>query len=128
MKLRNALKPMMILFVLVNLAGIVFGVRLRALGLDPDVFLGGNLLVAIITFVSFWMLYRGLQAKSTTGFLASVYGSFIIKLAIAFLVVIIYAKWMGPKMNMPGVFAAMFLYLVYTFIEVKGLLQLLKKD
>lgn len=128
MKLRNALKPIMILFVLVNLVGIVFGVRLSALGLDPDVFLVGNLLVAIITFLSFWMLYRGLQAKSTAGFLASVYGSFIIKLAIAFLVVVIYAKWTGPTMNMPGVFSAMFLYLVYTFMEVKGLLQMLKKD
>lgn len=128
MKLRNALKPVMVLFVLVNLVGIVLGAQLKAMGLDPDVFMAGNLLVAAITVFSFWMLHRGFQAKSTAGFLSSVYGSFIIKLAIALLVVVIYAKWKGSGMNIPGIFSAMFLYLVYTFLEVKGLLQLMKKD
>lgn len=128
MKLRNALKPLMVLFVLVNVLGIIFGVRMKAIGLDPDVLMVGNLLVAAITFFSFWMLYRGFQAKTTAGFLSSVYGSFIIKLAIALFVVFVYAKWKGNDMNMPGVFSVMFLYLVYTFLEVKGLLQLMKKD
>ncbi|MFM1969027.1 MAG: hypothetical protein RL152_404, partial [Bacteroidota bacterium] len=32
----------------------------------------------------------------------------------------------GEQKNLPGVFASMFLYLLYTFFEIKGLLELLK--
>jgi hypothetical protein len=71
---------------------------------------------------------NGLTATSTTGFLSSVYGSFIMKLFFVGLVVVVYVKLSGDQMNVPAVFTSMVLYLLYTFIEVKGLLLLVKKD
>ena len=60
--------------------------------------------------------------------MSSVYGSFIIKLVLAALVVVFYAQWKGNAMNTPALLSSMFMYLVYTYLEVKGLLALVKKD
>jgi hypothetical protein len=128
MTTKRAIRPILILFVLVNLLGMTFYSNLPKSGLDPDVLLAGNLFVFIITVFSFWMLLRGLKAKSTTAFLSSIYGSFIIKLAISGLLTVAYAKLKGADMNTPAIFSSLFLYLIYTFLEVKGLLALIRKD
>jgi hypothetical protein len=128
MKLRTALRPILIFFAVVNLLAASLYSTLKNMGLDTDVFLVGNLFICILTLVSFWMMHNGLQSKSTAGFMSSVYGSFIIKLVLAALVVVAYAQWKGNAMNTPALLSSMFTYLVYTYLEVKGLLGLVKKD
>jgi hypothetical protein len=128
MTTKRAVRPILILFALVNLVGMSFYANLSKSGLDPDILLAGNLFVFIITVFSFWMLLRGLKAKSTTAFLSSIYGSFIIKLAVSGLLTVSYAKLKGAEMNTPAIFSSLFLYLIYTFWEIKGLLAMLRKD
>lgn len=128
MNLRKALRPILIFFAAVNIVSATLYSTLKNWGLDTDVFLAGNLFICILTLVSFRMMHNGLQSKSTAGFMSSVYGSFIIKLVLAALVVVAYAKWKGNAMNTPALLASMFTYLVYTYLEVKGLLALVKKD
>lgn len=128
MKIRKALRPILILFVLVNIVAVSLYATFFKTGIDADVFLAGNLFICILTLVSFWMMSNGMKSKSTAGFMSSVYGSFIIKLVLAALVVVVYAQWKGATMNTPALLSSMFLYLVYTYLEVKGLLELLKKD
>ncbi len=128
MTTKRAVRPILILFALVNLVGMSFYANLSKSGLDPDILLAGNLFVFIITVFSFWMLLRGLKAKSTTVFLSSIYGSFIIKLAVSGLLTVSYAKLKGAEMNTPAIFSSLFLYLIYTFWEIKGLLAMLRKD
>jgi hypothetical protein len=128
MNLRKALRPILIFFAGVNIVAASLYSTLKNMGLDTDVFLVGNLFICILTLVSFWMMHNGLQSKSTAGFMSSVYGSFIIKLVLAALVVVAYAQWKGNAMNTPALLSSMFTYLVYTYLEVKGLLALVKKD
>ncbi|MEY3577172.1 MAG: hypothetical protein RL394_755 [Bacteroidota bacterium] len=128
MNLRKALRPILIFFAVVNILAASLYSTLKNMGLDTDVFLVGNLFICILTLVSFWMMHNGLQSKSTAGFMSSVYGSFIIKLVLAALVVVAYAQWKGNAMNTPALLSSMFTYLVYTYLEVKGLLALVKKD
>jgi len=128
MNLRKALRPILIFFAVVNILSASLYSTLKNMGLDTDVFLVGNLFICILTLVSFWMMHNGLQSKSTAGFMSSVYGSFIIKLVLAALVVVAYAQWKGNAMNTPALLSSMFTYLVYTYLEVKGLLALVKKD
>jgi hypothetical protein len=126
--MRKVLQPVVVLFVVVNvICGILFR-WLPSAGMDPIVLLAGNLLVFILTLLSCYLMKNGLTATSTTGFLSSVYGSFIMKLFFVGLVVVVYVKLSGDQMNVPAVFTSMVLYLLYTFIEVKGLLLLVKKD
>jgi len=128
MKVRKALRPILILFAVVNVLAVALYSTMKKVGIDADVLLAGNLFICMLTLVSFWMMNNGLKSKSTAGFMSSVYGSFIIKLVLAALVVVIYAQWKGASMNTPGLLSSMFLYLVYTYLEVKGLLELVKKD
>jgi hypothetical protein len=127
MKVRKALFPILVLFVIVNLFGFLLPGTLGALDVNVEVLLMGNLFVSTITLFSFWMLFRGLRASTTHSFMSSVYGSFIIKLVVSALIVVAYAKRAGDTMNTPGIFGSMFLYMIYTFLEIKGLLDLSKK-
>jgi hypothetical protein len=127
MNLRKSLRPIWLLFFVVNLIGLVFYKQLNTAGVDADVFLVGNIFVFTLTMVSFYMLNKGLNAKTTFNFMSSVYGSFLMKLVLGAAVVVIYVMYAGEQKNMPAVFASMFLYLFYTFLEIKGLLELLKK-
>ncbi len=127
MILRKVLQPILGLFILVNsVCGLLFK-WLQTKGLDPFVFMTGNIIVCLLTLVSFYMLYKGMKAKTTLQFMSSVYGSFLMKLVVCGLVVVLYAT-LSDVVNSPAIFASLFLYLVYTFIEMKGLLLLLKKD
>ena len=127
MNLRKSLRPIWLLFFVVNFIGLVFYKQLKTAGVDADVFLIGNIFVFTLTMVSFYMLNKGLNAKTTFNFMSSVYGSFLMKLVLGAAVVVVYVMYAGEHKNLPAVFASMFLYLFYTFLEIKGLLELLKK-
>ena len=126
MTIRKALRPIYILFFVINLIGLVFYKQLNSTGIDSDVFLVGNIFVFTLTIVSFVILYKGLNAKATFNFMSAVYGSFLMKFIVGAGAVVVYVLYAGTQKNLPAVFASMFLYLFYTFLEIKALLALLK--
>lgn len=127
MNLRKALRPIWLLFIVVNFIGLLFYKQLKTAGIDSDVLITGNIFVFTLTIVSFYMLNRGLNAKTTFNFMSAVYGSFLMKLIVGAGAVVLYVLYAGEQKNLPAVFASMFLYLFYTFLEIKGLLELLKQ-
>lgn len=127
MNLRKALRPIWLLFIVVNFIGLLFYKQLKTAGIDADVLITGNIFVFTLTIVSFYMLNRGLNAKSTFNFMSAVYGSFLMKFIVGAGAVVLYVLYAGEQKNLPAVFASMFLYLFYTFLEIKGLLELLKQ-
>ena len=127
MNLRKSLRPIWLLFIVVNFIALVFYKQLKTAGIDADVLITGNIFVFTLTIVSFYMLNRGLNAKSTFNFMSAVYGSFLMKFIVGAGAVVLYVLYAGEHKNLPAVFASMFLYLFYTFLEIKGLLELLKQ-
>jgi hypothetical protein len=127
MNVRKALKPFYTIFIIVNSLALMLNKQLHSAGLDADVLIIGHLFVFARTGVSFYILNKGLNAKTTFNFMSAVYGSFMMKLVVGAGVVVLYVMYAGEQKNLPAVFASMFLYLVYTFFEIKGLLELLKK-
>jgi hypothetical protein len=127
MTVRIAMRPLYIFFVIVKLIGLVFYKQFKSAGIDPDVFLLGNIFVFVLTMVSFYMLNKGLKAKTTFNFMSAVYGSFLMKFLVGAGAVVAYVLLAGAQKNLPAIFATMFLYLFYTFLEIKGLLDLLKQ-
>lgn len=127
MNLRKSLRPIWLLFIVVNFIGLIFYKQLKSAGIDADVLITGNIFVFTLTIVSFYMLNRGLNAKTTFNFMSAVYGSFLMKLVVGAGAVVLYVLFAGEQKNLPAVFASMFLYLFYTFLEIKGLLELLKQ-
>ena len=124
---RRFFSPVFLLFFIVNAFMIGFRARLEKWGFDIEVMLIGNLVLCVITLLSFYMLNKGLQATSTAGFLRSVYGSFMIKLFLVAALVFGYVLLNKENINKPALFTCMFLYLVYTFVEIRGLLKLSKE-
>ncbi len=126
MNVRKAIRPIYVLFIVIELIGLIFFKQLISSGIDANVFMIGNLFVFTLTIISFYMLNKGLKAKATFNFMSAVYGSFIMKLVVGAGAVVAYVLFAGEQKNLPAIFASMFLYLFYTFLEIKALLALLK--
>lgn len=127
MNIRKSLRPIILVFFAVALLTGVLVDLLSKRGIDPEVIFFGNLFLFILTVFSFWVLNRGLRSATTLGFTSSVYGSFLAKLVFSATAVVLYSWQKGDQKNMPALFVCMFLYLIYSFFEVKGLMALLLK-
>ena len=122
------LRPVIWLFLLVNIFTAVFYSTFISIETDPDVLLIGNVYICILTLVSYWFMSTGAKSKSTVKFTSSVYGSFLIKMVLSILIVVLYSKLAGKKMNSNGIIGCLFIYLIYMFLEVRGLMTLFRKD
>jgi len=127
MRIRKTLLQIALLFLLVNLICGLFFKGLQSNGVDPYILMTGNLIVVILTIISFYMLFSGMKSSSTSGFLSTVLGSFMLKLIAAVAIIFVYSKLAHASMNMPSIVISLFLYLVYMFIELKGILSMTPK-
>jgi hypothetical protein len=125
--LKGAARPIILLFIILNAFIIVFRRSLTSEGFSVDMLIIGNIILFGITLLSFILLSRGMKASSTPAFLRSIYGSFMIKFFIVAVSVFGYAFFAKADLNKPGLFTLMFLYLVYTFFEIKTLMKLSRK-
>jgi hypothetical protein len=119
--------PVTLLFIILN--GLLVGGRsmLSRLGADQDVLIIGNLLLFLITLLSFFLAVRALKNPNPHAFIRAVYGSIMIKLFVCMIAAFIYISIYRKNLNKPGLFTCMGLYLVYTFMEVSLLMKMMKK-
>jgi hypothetical protein len=125
--LKGAARPIILLFIILNAFIIVFRRSLTTEGFNVDMLIIGHIILFGITMLSFILLSKGMKATSTPAFLRSIYGSFMIKFLIVAVSVFGYAFYAKANLNKPGLFTLMFLYLVYTFLEIKTLMKLSRK-
>ena len=123
-------RPAIVIFIILTAFFISNKSFLARKGFNQDVLLIGNSFLFVITALSFWMMANGMKTKNTSAFLRGVYGGIMLKLFSCLIVALIYIFTMKKDVNKPGLFLCMGLYIVYTFIEVKGLMKLSssKKD
>ncbi|MEI6946031.1 hypothetical protein V9K67_02440 [Paraflavisolibacter sp. H34] len=118
--------PVIVLFVVLTGFFIAGNSLLVRLGADQEVLLWGNLLLFVITLISFMMALRGLNDKNPNAFVRSIYGSMMIKLFVCIIAAGIYIAINRTGLNKPALFGCMGLYLVYLFMEVGILTKLLR--
>ncbi|WP_139256322.1 hypothetical protein [Flavisolibacter ginsengisoli] len=97
-------------------------------GMEQDVLIIGNLILLLITLVSFFLAQKGLKNPNPHVFVRSVYSGMMIKLFLCVIVVFIYVSLYKTTYNKPALFTCMALYLVYSFMEVSILMKLLRKS
>lgn len=124
MAARKSLLPIFLLFVIVNGLSIVFRERLESRGFDIDLIIWANLILCALTLFSHYLLYKGMRARTTAGFLKAVYGSFLFKLLLVGGLVATYVFTHRDSANKASLISSMVLYLVYTAVEVRSLLML----
>ena len=124
---RRAFLPIVILFVLLNAFFIAGRSLLERWGASQDVLIWGNLLLFMLTILSFVIAQRGLKNTNPHAFVRAVYGSIMVKLFATLIAAFIYIFLTRKDLNKPAFFALMGLYLVYTFFEVFTLTKMLKQ-
>lgn len=121
------LRPLLLLFVILSAFFVAGKSMLARWEIDRDVLIAGNVLLVIVTLVSYSLLYRGIQSVNPHAFVRAMYGSFIIKFFIIAAAAFIYIIATKKHVNKPALAICMFLYLVYTFIEVSALTKMMKQ-
>jgi len=122
----KAFTPVIIFFIALNAFFISGRNMLARWHIDQDVVIIGNLVLLLITLLSFTLALRGLKAPNPHTFVRSVYSSMIIKLFVCIIAVFGYVFFNKDSINKFGLFMCMGLYLVYSFMEVSILMKLLK--
>jgi hypothetical protein len=119
--------PIVLFFIVLNGFFISGKNMLNRWGMDQDVLIIGNLILLLITLVSFFLAQKGLKNPNPHAFVRSVYSGMMIKLFLCVIVVFIYVSLYKNTYNKPALFTCMALYLVYSFMEVSILMKLLRK-
>jgi Ca2+/Na+ antiporter len=118
--------PVLLLFIFLNAFFIVGKNLLSRWNADQEVLIIGNLLLFVITVITFFLAIKAMDNPNPQVFIRSVYGSIMIKMFICIIAALIYIATFKTQINKPALFTCMGLYLVYTFIEVSIVTKLLK--
>jgi hypothetical protein len=120
------LRPMIILFVLLNGFFIAGKNMLAKSGVDQSVVIIGNLILFVVSLISFLLSRRSLKSDNPNVFVRAMYANVMIKLFVCIAAAFIYFTSARKNINKPGLFICMGLYAVYTVIEVSSLTKLLR--
>lgn len=90
---------------------------------DFAILLIGNLLLFAVSFYSLRLGIKALQHKNVQVFLRLVYSSLLIKLFLLSIAALIYIARVKQEVNKPALFGCFGLYLIYTFTEVRLVMQ-----
>lgn len=119
----KSMLPLVIVFLVIGICIIAFRQQLLLNGLDWQVLLGGNIFIYLVTVVSMHLLNKGLNAINTQAFIRHAYSGILIKLFACAGAAFAYILYAGKSLNKASLFACMGLYLIYTFIELRIILQ-----
>ncbi len=103
---------------------IIFQPRLLDLGTHVNVLMAGNLIMAIISLVSYFLSRQGLASSNHNAFIRAVYGSTLIKLFLCVIGIVTYVLIYKSDVSKLTIFMLLFLYLVYTVFETLSLFRL----
>jgi hypothetical protein len=92
-------------------------------GVDPMVVIAGNMILFAVSITSLFLYQRAMVHSTTMGFLRNTYSGLFFKLLACIIAILIYVMVSREHVNKPGIFACMFLYFVYTLLEMRSLMQ-----
>jgi len=124
---RRAIIPIIVVFIIVNAFLISGKTILTRWEADGDIIIVGNMILFIITLLSFLLGKKGLNSTNPHSFVRSVYTSMLLKLFGCAIAAFIYIAITKDNVNKPALFILMGLYLVYSFIEVSVLTKMLRQ-
>lgn len=120
---RKLYLPIIVVFILINILLIGLNAWLVKMGINQNVAIVGNLVLFSVSIGSLYFYQRAMTHGSTAGFLRNTYGGIMVKLFVCMIVVLIYALSANGNINQGGIFACIFFYLIYAFIEMRSLLR-----
>jgi len=96
--------------------------------MDRNVMIIGNFILFLATWFSFRLYRRSLANNNVHAFLRMIYGGMFAKMMICLLAALIYIMIVKKDVSKGAIFGLMFLYFVYTFLEISIIMKLSRKD
>ena len=128
MKAFRAFVPIVVIFVITTLLFIIVPSLDFLWNMDKRVMIGGNLILFIATFISFYLYSRSLSNDNVHAFLRMIYGGMFAKMMICLFAALIYIMIAKKGVSKGAIFGCMFLYFVYTFVEISIIMKLSRKE
>lgn len=88
-------------------------------GIDYVVVLAGNIILYGVSVISAGLYRKGMEHPNTNGFLRGLYSGMLLKLFVCIIAAFIYIYSVNGVVNKPALFICLFLYLLYTFLEIR---------
>jgi hypothetical protein len=126
--LRRSIRPILLLFIITTALFIAGKARLAAWGIDANVLIIGNLVLFAVTLLSIWIYTRSMATKNAYAITRTMYASVLVRMFACLIAVFIYLMIVGKGVNKGGIFGCLFLYFVYTGLEVAQLMKLNKQQ
>jgi hypothetical protein len=121
-------RPILLIFIVLSIVFFLTSSALLSRGVDYRVLLTGNFLLFGVTTVSFFLYTKGLRNQNMQAFVRVMYGSLLVKFFVCLVAVLIYAAVARAAVNRNGILGCFILYFLYTFLEVRILLQKSQKN
>jgi hypothetical protein len=120
-------RPLTLVFVLFTAIFLVSSAWLEKKGVDQQVLLGGNLLLFVVSMFSYFLSHRSLRSANPQAFVRSMYAGFMIRFFVLALAAFIYIMISKKDVNKAGLIACAGLYIIYSIVETRSLVKLLKE-
>lgn len=127
-KVGKSLLPVIFCFIITNGLFITFRSTFERWNADTDVLIIGNLVLFIATVISFLLYFKSMNTKNPHAIVRMVYGGVLSKMFICLIGIFIYISVVGKGVNKAGILGCMFLYVLYTVLEVATLMKLSKQN
>jgi len=122
----RAFLPIALIFVVSSLFIVIARSWLAGWDMGYRVLLTGNGILFLATGLSFALYSKALRNHNIQAFLRMVYSSLLIKMVFCIVATLLYLFLAGREVSKHAILGCFGLYIVYTFLEVKVLMQLSK--
>jgi hypothetical protein len=122
----RAFLPILVVFLIICLVIISMSSVLQEWNTDHQVLLVGNGILFFVTAASYWLHVRSLRSSNPHVFVRMVYSSLLVKMLVCCVAAVLYG-YRNHAVNRNAIIGCFMLYIIYTFVEVKVLMQLTKK-
>lgn len=119
--------PLAVVCIAVIMLTMIFKNKLVHYGLNVGFLNIANVVIFFLTYFSFLIQLKGVSSKNAHAFVRGLYASLMLKMFVIIGGLFVYIYGFGGSVNVPALFVAMVLYLVYTSIEVKQLMKIARK-
>ncbi|HRO41659.1 MAG TPA: hypothetical protein PL009_02415 [Flavipsychrobacter sp.] len=106
----------MIIAVFAVLSAVFYGVETYAPDYRFNVLMGGNLLMAVLSVASFFIVTKTINERPQA-FVRGVYGATFLKLMVCMASILVYALLNKKNIHKPSLFVLFGIYAVYTVVE-----------
>jgi hypothetical protein len=119
----RAILPLVLFFCITTVLLMAGKTLLEGWGVDQPLLVAGNMLLFTVSLISLLLYQRAMAHPTTMGFLRNTYSGLFLKLLVCAVAAIVYVLLHKEHVNKPGLFACVFLYFVYTLLEMRSLMQ-----